>query len=249
MVATANLPITSLGGVNFVPGESDSTPAFDLSDAHSYPIGIQTSGGFVGSAITLFDFRGSGVSTVTSVSSGISTVFFEGGSAGNPVTSGIITGAGSTTLRLTLQDSTDVDIDVTTLRTTTAIGSSTNYFFLNNGAQLSNNDHDIDGGVTFYNQKLRRGEELVFSTPGNSTHVGIWNGGNGITGVNNVRNKANWSVKWQYNHPSKDWEASNNQFASTGVELNRDVTGNNGTYAIRFDYDTEKLQLWQISTA
>ena len=249
VVATANLPITSLGGVNFVPGESDSTPAFDLSDAHSYPIGIQTSGGFVGSAITLFDFRGSGVSTVTSVSSGISTVFFEGGSAGNPVTSGIITGAGSTTLRLTLQDSTDVDIDVTTLRTTTAIGSSTNYFFLNNGAQLSNNDHDIDGGVTFYNQKLRRGEELVFSTPGNSTHVGIWNGGNGITGVNNVRNKANWSVKWQYNHPSKDWEASNNQFASTGVELNRDVTGNNGTYAIRFDYDTEKLQLWQISTA
>ena len=31
--------------------------------------------------------------------------------------------------------------------------------------------------------------------------------------------------------------------------MNRDVTANNGTYAIRFDYDTEKLQLWQISTA
>ena len=39
------------------------------------------------------------------------------------------------------------------------------------------------------------------------------------------------------------------QFNATGVELNRDVTANNGTYAIRFDYDTEKLQLWQISTA
>ena len=31
--------------------------------------------------------------------------------------------------------------------------------------------------------------------------------------------------------------------------MNRDVTANNGTYAIRFDYDSEKLQLWQISTA
>jgi len=208
-------------------------------------IDFQRNGSAVGSGNTV-NFTGAGVTSV-SLSGGVATVSVEGG--GNPVASGTVTGAGNTTLRLTLDDSTNVDIDVTSLRTTTAIGSSTNYFFLNNGAQLSSNDHDIDGGVTFYNQKLKRGEEIVFSTPGNTAHVGIWNGGNGITGSDNVRNKGNWSVKWQYNHSQLSWESSNNQFASTGVELNRDVTANNGTYAIRFDYDSEKLQLWQISTA
>ena len=215
------------------------------ANKNSNDIDFQKDASAVGSGNTI-NFTGAGVSSVN-LSGGVATVNIVGG--GNPVTSGAVTGAGNTTLRLTLDDSTNVDIDVTSLRTTTAIGSSTNYFFLNNGAQLSSNDHDIDGGVTFYNQKLRRGEEILFSTPGNAAHVGIWNGGNGITGSANVRNKSNWSTKWQYNHSQLNWEASNNQFASTGVELNRDVTANNGTYAIRFDYDTEKLQLWQISTA
>jgi len=208
-------------------------------------IDFQRNGSTVGSGNTI-NFTGAGVSSV-SLSGGVATVNIVGG--GNPVSSGVVTGTGNTTLRLTLDDSTNVDIDVTNLRTTTAIGSSTNFFFLNNGAQLSSNDHDIDGGVTFYNQKLKRGEEIVFSTPGNAAHVGIWNGGNGITGSANVRNKSNWQVKWQYNHSALVWEAGNQQVNSTGVELNRDVTANNGTYAIRFDYDSEKLQLWQISTA
>ena len=105
-----------------------------------------------------------------------------------------------------MDDSSNVDIDVTSLRSTTAIGSSTNYFYLNNGVQLSSNDHDPDGGVTFYNQKLKRGEEIIFSTPGNGNHIGIWNGGNGVTGSNNVRNKSNWSLKWMYNGTSTLWE-------------------------------------------
>ena len=206
-------------------------------------IDFQRNASAVGSGNTI-NFAGAGVTSV-SLSGGVATVNV----VGNPVTSGAVTGTGNTTLRLTLNDASNVDIDVTSLRTTTAIGSSTNYFFLNNGAQLSSNDHDINGGVTFYNQKLKRGEEIVFSTPGNAAHIGIWNGGNGITGSANVRNKSNWSVKWQYNHSGLVWEAGNQQVNSTGVELNRDVTANNGTYAIRFDYDSEKLQLWQISTA
>ena len=206
-------------------------------------IDFQRNASAVGSGNTI-NFAGAGVTSV-SLSGGVATVNV----VGNPVTSGAVTGAGNTTLRLTLNDASNVDIDVTSLRTTTAIGSSTNYFFLNNGVQLSSNDHDINGGVTFYNQKLKRGEEIVFSTPGNAAHIGIWNGGNGITGSDNVRNKSNWQVKWQYNHSALVWEAGNQQVNSTGVELNRDVTANNGTYAIRFDYDSEKLQLWQISTA
>ena len=208
-------------------------------------IDFQRNASAVGSGNTI-NFTGAGVSSV-SLSGGVATVDIVGG--GNPVTSGTVTGAGNTTLRLTLDDSTNVDIDVTSLRTTTAIGSSTNYFFLNNGAQLSNNQHDKDGGVVFYGTKLRRGEEMLFAIPAEDLHVGIWNGGNSVTGVTNVNNKSNWSTKWYYDHSDDDWDAKNGTFAGTGVELNRDIVVENGTYAIRFDYESEKLQLWEISTA
>ena len=241
--------ITGLGGVNFTLGDSDTTPAFNLSDAHSYPIGIATSGGYVGTGITLFDFRGSGVSTVTSISSGVSTVFFEGGSAGNPVTSGTITGAGNTTLRLTLNDSSTVDIDVTSMRSTTAIGSSTNYFFLNSGAQLANNQHDKDGGVVFYGTKVKRGEELVFGIPSGPLHVGIWNGGNGITGISNVNDKSNWSTKFKYSTDDTRWQNASTDIGKVGIDLSADIETDAGTFAIRFDHQTEKLQLWNIDTA
>jgi len=208
-------------------------------------IDFQKDASAVGSGNTI-NFTGAGVSSVN-LSGGVATVNIVGG--GNPVTSGTVTGAGNTTLRLTLDDSTNVDIDVTSLRTTTAIGSSTNYFFLNNGAQLSNNQHDKDGGVVFYGTKLRRGEEMLFAIPAEDLHVGIWNGGNSVTGVTNVNNKSNWSTKWYYDHSDDDWDAKNGTFAGTGVELNRDIVVENGTYAIRFDYESEKLQLWEISTA
>ena len=213
-------------------------------------IGIATAGGTVGSGVSLFDFRGAGISTVTvNTSSGIGTINITGGT-GNPVTSGAVTGSGNTTLTLTLNDASTVDIDVTNLRTITSIGSSTDYFYLNNGAQLSSNTHDSTAGVAFYNRKLQRGEELVFSIPGNSAHAGIWNGGVGIAGTYGaVTAKGNWSVKWQYNEGANDWEASNTYNGPTGVEFNRDIVANNGTYAIRLDHTTQKLQLWQISSS
>ena len=236
--------------LNFTGGIENVSVSSDVSTIKIAQVGISSTSGYVGTGVTLFHFKGSGVSTVTSVVGGATTIFFEGGgSSGNPVSSGSVTGAGNTTLRLTLQDATNVDIDVTNLRTTTSIGSSTDYFYLNNGAQLSSNTHDHAAGVAFYNQKIREGEELVFSTPGNDLHVGIWNGGVGVTSESNVTNKSNWSVKWEYNHSATDWEAANTATGPTGVEFNRDIVANNGTYAIRLDHSTQKLQLWQISTA
>ena len=235
--------------LNFTGGIENVTVSNDIATIAINQVGIASTSGYVGTGVTLFHFRGSGVSTVTSIVGGATTVFFEGGSAGNPVTSGTVTGAGNTTLRLTLDDSTNVDIDVTSLRTTTSIGSSTNYFFLNNGVQLSNNQHDKNGGVVFYGTKLKRGEEMVFAIPAEDLHVGIWNGGNSVTGVTNVNNKSNWSTKWYYDVSDADWDAKNGTYAGTGVELNKDIVVENGTYAIRFDYDTQKLQLWEISTA
>tara|TARA_B100001113_G_scaffold253913_1_gene209371 strand:+ start:6349 stop:9126 length:2778 start_codon:yes stop_codon:yes gene_type:complete len=208
-------------------------------------IDFQRNSSAVGSGNTV-NFTGAGVSAVT-LSGGVATVNIVGG--GNPVSSGVVTGTGNTTLRLTLEDSTNVDIDVTNLRTITSIGTSTNYFFLNNGAQLSNNQHDKDGGVVFHGTKLRRGEEMLFAIPAEDLHVGIWNGGTGVTGITNVNNKSNWSTKWYYDHSDDDWDAKNGTFAGTGVELNKDIVVENGTYAIRFDYESEKLQLWEISTA
>jgi len=220
----------------------------DEANRKANEIDFQKNGSVVGSGNTI-NFTGAGVSAVT-VSGDVATVTITGGGgSGNPVTSGTVTGTGNTTLRLTLQDSSNVDIDVTNLRTTTAIGSSTNYFFLNNGAQLSNNQHDKGGGVVFYGTKLKRGEEMVFAIPAEDLHVGIWNGGNSVTGVTNVNNKSNWSTKWYYDVSDDDWDAKNGTYAGTGVELNKDIVVENGTYAIRFDYDTQKLQLWEISTA
>ena len=207
----------------------------DEANRKANEIDITRNGSTVGSANTV-NFVGAAISSV-SVSGDIASVIVAD-ATGNPVTSGTVTGTGNTTLRLTLDDSSNVDIDVTNLRTVTAIGSSADYFFLNNGAQLSNNEHDNALGVAFYNQKLRRGEELVFSIPGNSTHVGIWNAGVGIAGTTNVNNKSNWATKWLYNHDATDWEATVRTDGSTGVELSRDVKVNNGTYAIRHDYDS-----------
>ena len=244
--------ITGLGGVNFTLGTADNTPAFDLTDAHSYPFGISTSGGMVGSGITLFDFRGSGVSTVTPVTSGITTVFFEGGSgsAGNPVTSGILTSSNST-LRLTLQDATTVDVDVSALNNVSpvSLAASTSYFYLNSGVQLANNQHDKNNGVVFYGTPVRRGEEIVFALPSGSVHVGIWNGGNGITGITNVSDRANWSTKFRYSSDDTRWQNANTTQGKVGIDQSTDIETSGGTFAVRFDHQTEKLQLWNIDTA
>ena len=217
----------------------------DEANRKANEIDFNKDGSLVGSGNTI-NFTGAGVSAV-SVSGDVATVTIV--NSGNPVSSGSVTGAGNTTLRLTLDDSTNVDIDVTSLRTTTAIGSSTAYFFLNNGAQLANNQHDKNGGVVFYGTRIRRGEELVFTVPGEDLHVGVWNGGNGVTGVGNVNNKSNWSTKWYFDNSESDWKSSNGTYRKTGVELNRDVNTNGGTYSIRYGYDSEKLELHEHSTA
>ena len=217
----------------------------DEANRKANEIDFNKDGSLVGSGNTI-NFTGAGVSAV-SVSGDVATVTIV--NSGNPVSSGSVTGAGNTTLRLTLDDSTNVDIDVTSLRTTTAIGSSTAYFFLNNGAQLANNQHDKNGGVVFYGTRIRRGEELVFTVPGEDLHVGVWNGGNGVTGVGNVNNKSNWSTKWYFDNSESDWKSSTGTYRKTGVELNRDVNSDGGTYSIRYGYDSEKLELHEHSTA
>ncbi len=217
----------------------------DEANRKANEIDFQRNSSQVGSGNTI-NFTGAGVSAVT-VSGDVATVTIAGG--GNPVTSGAIVGAGSTTLRLTLDDSTNVDIDVTSMRSTTSIGSSTDYFFLNNGAQLASNQHDKGGGVVFYGTKVKRGEELVFALPSDDLHIGVWDGGNGVSGITNVNNKSNWSTKWVHDSGNTRWDDANVTRGYVGVDLLSDVETNSNTFSIKFDYDTQKLQLWEVDTA
>ena len=133
----------------------------DEANRKANEVDIQRNGSAVGSGNTI-NFIGSGVSAV-SVSGDIATVHIAGGSAGNPVTSGILTSSNNT-LRLTLQDASTVDVDVTSLNSVSpvSLANSTSYFFLNSGNQLANNQHDKNNGVVFYGTPIRRGEELIF---------------------------------------------------------------------------------------
>ena len=220
----------------------------DEANRKANELDFQKDGTAVGSGNTI-NFIGSGVSAV-SVSGDVATVHIAGGSAGNPVTSGILTSSNNT-LRLTLQDASTVDVDVTSLNSVSpvSLANSTSYFFLNSGNQLANNQHDKDNGVVFYGTPIRRGEELVFTVPGEDLHVGVWNGGNGVTGVGNVNNKSNWSTKWYFDNSESDWMSSTGTYRKTGVELNRDVNSDGGTYSIRYGYNSEKLELHEHSTA
>ena len=219
----------------------------DEANRKSNELDFQKDGAAVGSGNTI-NFTGAGVSAV-SVSGDVATVTIAGGS-GNPVTSGILTSSNNT-LRLTLQDASTVDVDVTSLNSVSpvSLANSTSYFFLNSGNQLANNQHDKDNGVVFYGTPIRRGEELIFTVPGEDLHVGIWNGGNGVTGVGNVNNKSNWSTKWYFDNSESDWKESTGTYRKTGVELNRDVNSDGGTYSIRYGYNSEKLELHEHSTA
>ena len=217
----------------------------DEANRKANELDFQKDGVAVGSGNTI-NFTGAGVSAV-SVSGDVTTVTIV--NSGNPVSSGSVTGAGNTTLRLTLDDSTNVDIDVTSLRTTTAIGSSTAYFFLNNGAQLTNNQHDKDGGVVFYGTKIKRGEELVFPVSSAALHVGIWNGGNGVTGISNVHDRSNWTTKFRYSSEDTRWQNASTVIGKQGVDISTDIETDANTFAVRFDYDSQKLQLWEIDTA
>ena len=218
----------------------------DEANRKANEIDITRNGSTVGSANTV-NFVGAAISSV-SVSGDIASVIVAD-ATGNPVTSGTVTGTGNTTLRLTLDDSSNVDIDVTNLRTTTSIGSSTSYFFLNNGAQLTNNQHDKDGGVVFYGTKVKRGEEIVFPVSSAALHVGIWGGGNGVTGISNVHDRSNWTTKFRYSSEDTRWQNASTAIGKQGVDISTDIETDANTFAVRFDYDSEKLQLWEIDTA
>jgi len=125
----------------------------------------------------------------------------------------------------------------------------TNWKWHNLNTRLENNQHDKNYGVVFYKDIVKKGEELVFSVPSGPLHVGIWNGGTGVTGISNVSDKSNWSTKFRFSSDDTRWNNANQTQGQTGIDLATPVETDGGSYSIRFDYDSQKLELWEIDTA
>ena len=86
-------------------------------------VGIKTAGGTVGFGVTLLDFRGAGISTITAPVSGISTINITGGGGG----SGLTTEAATVTNAVTTLDLTaaqDHKLTVTGIVTVTCSGGA-----------------------------------------------------------------------------------------------------------------------------
>jgi len=89
-------------------------------------VGINTAGGNVGYGITLLDFRGAGVSTITAPSSGISTINITGGGGGGSAgltTEAFAVGVG-TVISLDLSNAQDHKVTASGITTITCSGGT-----------------------------------------------------------------------------------------------------------------------------
>ena len=125
----------------------------------------------------------------------------------------------------------------------------TNWKYHNSNKSLENSIHDKNKGVVYYKDLVRRGEELVFSIPSGPLHIGIWDGGTGVTGIANVSDKSNWSTKFRFSSEDTRWQNANTDQGKTGIDLAEDIETDAGSYSIRFNYNSQKLELWEIDTA
>ena len=189
-----------------------------------------------------------GFSTVTRSSKTLSLVAPTpgggGGGAGNPVTSGIVTGIGNTTLRLTLNDASTVDVDMSNLLGVAGV-SSARMFYHNTGAAATS-IHNWSGGPLFYGEKLKKGDELILSAGTNHWQVGIWN--SGTTETNSLVSPSKWTSKWYFKPGSVISNDSGGTDGITGIQLGRsiDLSGSSLTHSLRWDYETNKIELWEI---
>ena len=112
-----NLPAGQLSG---------ALPAIDGSALTGVisGVGINTAGGNVGYGVTLFDFRGAGISTITAPVSGISTINITGGGGGSGITTDAQVKTNGQTALLDLSSAQDHKITCTGTVTISCVGGS-----------------------------------------------------------------------------------------------------------------------------
>ena len=250
--------LSSIGGTSVVNYQMEQVTymledATDATDEETdFLLNEDNSGGkFVGedkeSVLTMSDGTYLSVDT-RAVSHG-------GGSAGNPVTSGAVSG---TDLVLTLQDSSTVTIDATTLKnldTSVSIASPNWYQTYANpgqgsadaGAQINTLSPTSTNSPFNFGQTLARGYEFVWSLSygEESNYIGIWNG---TTTYNTTQTgkAVYWHKHLRYSSSNDQIRHGTNAYDSVGWDLSDDYTTIHGTtkLALRYDYGTNKLQLW-----
>jgi len=181
-----------------------------------------------------------------------------GGGAGNPVTSGTVTG---NNLILTLSDSTTVSIDVTNLKNV----DSNTYITAPNwyqtyaspgsgnaaeGAQVSSLTPTFTTGPWNYGKTLARGEEVLFdqTSSGQVRWIGVWGGG-----ATYNTSEAGSATYW-----TKHIRFKSNMVSSSGTTRtitkgfdqvgDYNVTQSITKFALVYDYATMKLKLYERHT-
>jgi len=199
--------------------------------------GIITATSFTGSGANI-----TGISTLNIVDYGVG--LGGGGGAGNPVTSGIVTGIGNTTLRLTLNDASFVDVDMRNLMGVAGVSSS-RMFYHNTGAAATS-IHNWSNGPLFYGEKLKKGDELILTPGTHHWQVGLWAGN--TTESSNLTSPSKWTTKWYFKPNHQISNDSNSSYGTVGIGLNRtiDIQGSALIHSLRWDYATNKLELWEI---
>jgi len=183
-----------------------------------------------------------------------------GGSAGNPVVSGTVTG---TDLILTLDDASTVTIDATSLKnldTSVSIASPNWYQTYASpgtgdataGAQIDTLSPSASTNPYNFGQTLAKGYEFTFPVSFNeeTNYFGVWNGTTSYT-PSQAGLASYWHKHLRYSSSQDQIRHGSNAYDSVGWDLTDDYTTIHGTtqLALRYDYDTNKLQLWDITNA
>ena len=178
-----------------------------------------------------------------------------GGSAGNPVVSGTVTGSD---LVLPLDDASTVTIDATALKnldTSVSIDSPNWYQTYANpgtgdataGAQINTLSPSSSNSPFNFGQTLARGYEFVWNLnyDEDSNYIGIWNGTTSYT-TSQAGKGIYWHKHLRYSSSNDQIRHGTNAYDSVGWDLSDDYTTIHGTtqLALRYDYATNKLQLW-----
>jgi|TARA_B100000085_G_scaffold15320_1_gene13225 hypothetical protein len=146
--------INGTGGINITGVCTATSFSGDGSALTGLPqsgVGIKTSGGNVGFGVTFLDFRGAGISTITSPSSGISTINITGGGGGGSVSEAFKTISVSGQSDVVADSATDTLTLVAGNRmtiTTNASGDSITFAASASGTE-ANGNMNVTAGVTY----------------------------------------------------------------------------------------------------
>ena len=176
----------------------------------------------------------------------------------NPVASGAVSG---TDLVLTLDDASTVTIDATDLKNldTSVSIASPNWYqqyaspgtgSATAGAQINTTLPPSSANPYYFGTTLKRGHEFLFdvSFNGETIDFGIWGGSTTYT-PNSAGLSSLWTKKLRYGSSNDEIKHGSGNSDTVGFDLSDDYGLTHGTtkLALQYDYDTNKLKLYEVT--